>query len=133
MNSSLTQNRERIAWWLIFSTLGVLFAFILYSYLGTFVLGLFIYYATRPVYQRLSHRVRPRSLAAAVALGAISLPGLLLIVYTVLVSIQQLSSLVGADLRQYQALLGPYLKRLSGSQNAQGVFQRFLSNPQQLT
>ncbi|RBI58749.1 AI-2E family transporter [halophilic archaeon] len=133
MSSSLTHNRERIAWWLIFGVFLVLFAFVLYSYIGTFVLGLFIYYATRPIYHQLSRHVHQRSLAAAVALSAISFPGLLLIAYTVLVSIQQLDAFLGPNLDRYQSLFGPYLEQISGSQNIQTSFQRFLSNPQRFT
>ena len=127
------QNRERVAWWLIFSALGILFAFILYSYVGTIVLGLFVYYATRPIYRRLSHRVRPRSLAAGLSLGTLAFPGILLLAYTVFVSLQQLRELFGVDFDQYESFLGPYLKQIAGTQNSQVAIHRILSNPQRLT
>ncbi|ODR80577.1 AI-2E family transporter [Haladaptatus sp. W1] len=133
MNFDPTQNRERVAWWLIFGVLGLIIAFIFYSYVGTIVLGLFVYYATRPIYRRLSQRIQPRSLAAGLALGVLAFPGILLIAYTVFVGIQQLSELAGIDLQQYESLLGPYLQTVLGQQNPQDVVNQILSNPQQLT
>lgn len=133
MNFDPTQNRERVAWWLIFGVLGLIIAFILYSYVGTIVLGLFVYYATRPIYRRLSHRIQSRSLAAGLALGVLAFPGILLIVYTVFVSIQQLSELAGIDLQQYESVLGPYIQTVLGQQNPQDAINQILSNPQQLT
>ncbi|MCO8244860.1 MULTISPECIES: AI-2E family transporter [unclassified Haladaptatus] len=133
MNFTPERNRERVAWWLIFSALGILFAFILYSYVGTIVLGLFVYYATRPIYRRLRHRVQPRSLAAGLSLGTLAFPGILLLVYTVFVSIQQLRGLIGGSFDQYESVLGPYLKQIAGTQNTQVAIHRILSDPQRLT
>ncbi|WP_227355871.1 AI-2E family transporter [Haladaptatus salinisoli] len=133
MKHDITQNRERIAWWLIFSILGVLFVYILYSYVGTIILGLFIYYATRPVYRQLTHRVGSPTFVAGLSLGMLAFPGLLLIAYTVLMSIHQVNELFGSNLDQYQLLLGPYLQRVIGTQDPQVVLQQLLSNPQQLT
>lgn len=127
------QERERTAWWLIFGILGLIFAYTLYSYVGTIVLGLFVYYATRPVYRRLSHRVKSRSLAAGLALGVLAFPGILLIAYTVFVSIRQLGELAGIDPEQYESLLGPYVQSVLGQQNPQDAINQILSNPQQLT
>jgi predicted PurR-regulated permease PerM len=133
MNFDPTNDRERTAWWLIFGILGLIFAFVLYSYVGTIVLGLFVYYATRPIYRRLSRRIQPRSLAAGLALGVLAFPGILLIAYTVFVSIRQLGELAGIDLEQYESLLGPYVHRILGQQNPQDAVSQILSNPQQLT
>ncbi|WP_231186449.1 AI-2E family transporter [Haladaptatus sp. DYF46] len=132
MNVDPTRDRERTAWWLIFGTLGLVFAFILYSYVGTIVLGLFVYYATRPIYRRLSHRVQSRSLAAGLALGALAFPGILLIAYTVFVSFRQLGELAGIDYEQYESLFGPYVRSVLGRQNPQDAVNQILSNPQQL-
>ncbi|GAA0253819.1 AI-2E family transporter [Halobacterium noricense] len=118
---------------MIFSILGVLFVYILYTYVGTIILGLFVYYATRPVYRQLTHRVGSPTLAAGLSLGMLAFPGLLLIAYTVLVSIHQVNELFGSNLDQYQLLLGPYLQRVIGTQDPQVVLQQWLSNPQQLT
>jgi predicted PurR-regulated permease PerM len=79
-----------LAGWL---SLGVIVAaivgFVLYSFVGTFVFGAFLYYATRPVYRRIRQVVRPPSLAAGVALFLIALPALLLVAVTALLGVQE--------------------------------------------
>jgi hypothetical protein len=61
--------------------LGGALGFVVYSFVGTFIFGVFIYYATRPVYRRLKQYVRPPSVAALVALLTLALPALLLLAY----------------------------------------------------
>ena len=87
--------------------LGGVLAYVMYSYLGAFVLGLFVYYITRPVHRRLSDRVPTSSLAAIVSLLTIALPIILIIAYTVAVGISQLSGLIGPE--QVSQILGPLL------------------------
>jgi len=94
-------DRSRAAWWTIGASLGAAALFVVYSFIGTFVFGIFIYYSTRPVYKRLRRRVRPPSLAAAVALLALALPAILLMVYTAAIGVQELSNFVNrTDLTQ---------------------------------
>jgi predicted PurR-regulated permease PerM len=93
--------------WVLALALGGILAYVMYSYLGAFVLGLFVYYITRPVHRRLSDRVPTSSLAAVVSLLTIALPIILLIAYTVAVGVSQLSSLIGPE--QVSQVLGPLL------------------------
>lgn len=110
MVGSVTAGRSRVGWWVLGGALAVVLALVLYSFIGTFVFGLFLYYATRPVYQRLKRHIRPPSVAAAVALFALALPALALLLYLLAVAIQELSRLAGiADLDEYVALLDPYV------------------------
>ena len=60
-------DRSRLAWWTLGFALAAAVLFVLHSFVGTFVFGLFLYYATRPIYRRIRTRIRPQSLAAAVA------------------------------------------------------------------
>lgn len=133
MNFDPTEDRERVAWWLIFGVLGLILAFVLYSYVGTIVLGLFVYYATRPIYRKLNRGSQPRSLTAGLALGTLAFPGILLIAYTVFVSIRQLSELSGLDFNHYETMLGPYVTSITGQQNSQAAIHQLLSNPQELS
>jgi predicted PurR-regulated permease PerM len=71
----------------------VALAFVFYSFVGTFVFGIFIYYSTRPIYRRLNRRVRPPSLAAAIALFALALPALALVVYAFAIVVNELVKL----------------------------------------
>ncbi|WP_435154711.1 AI-2E family transporter [Haladaptatus sp. DFWS20] len=94
MVSGWNIDKSRAAWWSAGAALGLATLFVVYSFIGTFVFGLFLYYATRPVYRRLKRHVRPPSLAAAVALLALALPAILLIVYTLAIAVQELTAVV---------------------------------------
>ena len=102
--SRLGMDRSRLAWWLLGFVLGGALLFVLYSFVGTFVFGLFLYYATRPIYRRIRAQVRPASLAAAVALFVLALPALALVAYTGAVGVSELVRLTNEglfDLSQY--------------------------------
>ncbi|WP_276302015.1 AI-2E family transporter [Halorussus lipolyticus] len=124
-------DRERLAWWLVAVVLAVAVGYVVTSFLGTFLLGLFVYYATRPMYRRLLGRIHQRTLTAATALFGLALPGLLLLGYTVLVSVRELSSLAGVGLTEFEGVLGPYVDTSLLLDPAQlvGMAQ---ANPQQL-
>jgi len=64
--------------WVILALLSAgILAFVLYSFPGTFVFGLFLYYVSRPVYVRLRRWLRSQTLAAAAALFVLVLPVIL--------------------------------------------------------
>jgi predicted PurR-regulated permease PerM len=90
--SVLGVERGRLGWYALGGVLGVALLFVLYSFVGTFVFGLFIYYATRPVYVRLNRRISSSGMAAAVAILALALPALMLVTYTLAVGIQELNA-----------------------------------------
>ncbi|WP_248896294.1 AI-2E family transporter [Haloplanus halobius] len=87
-------SRYRLGWWSFGAALGAALLYVVYSFIGTFVFGAFIYYATRPIYRRLRRRIRPPSLAAAISLFALALPALLLIAYALSVALNELLSYV---------------------------------------
>lgn len=91
MVSGLNIDKSRAAWWAAGGVLGLIALFVVYSFIGTFVFGLFLYYATRPVYRRLQRRIRPRSLAAIVALLVLALPAILLVAYTGTIAFHELT------------------------------------------
>ncbi|MFO7832945.1 MAG: AI-2E family transporter [Halohasta sp.] len=68
-------------------------AYVVRAFVGTLVFGLFIYYATRPVYRRLVDRIDQPSLTAAVSLFALGLPALGLAGYALLIVGRQLNDL----------------------------------------
>jgi predicted PurR-regulated permease PerM len=109
-------DRARLAWWAVGAVLGAALVLVVYSFIGTFVFAVFIYYATRPVYRRLKHRFGPPSLAAAVALFLISLPILSLVGYTTAVGLQELSNVLeqyeltsSGSLGEIEKAIQPYL------------------------
>ena len=128
MESPWQMDRDRVGWWAIALALGIGVAYLIYSFIGTFVFGVFIYYGTRPVYRRLERVIRPPSLAAAVALVALALPALLLLGYTLAVGLQELNKLVearGLNAEQFESILGPYVDISQVVTDPQG----FLSQP----
>jgi len=91
---SFELSRFRIGWWGLGIALGLAMVYVVYRFVGTFVFGVFIYYATRPIYRRLRRVVRPPSLAAAVSLFALALPALALAAYALGIALNQLLSYV---------------------------------------
>jgi predicted PurR-regulated permease PerM len=105
-------DRSRLGWWVGAALLGGALGYVVYSFVGTFVFGVFIYYATRPVYRRLKTRIRPPSLAAFIALVTLALPALLLLAYTIAVGLQELQLALDrgvVGLGRFEQLLGPYI------------------------
>ncbi|WP_137285187.1 AI-2E family transporter [Halorussus salinisoli] len=110
MVGGLDIDRARAGWWFVGLVLGVAVLFVIYSFVGTFVFGVFLYYATRPVYKRLRRRVRPASLAAATALFALALPVLLLMAYTGAIALQEFDRIANrTDVDGLQTTIQPYI------------------------
>jgi predicted PurR-regulated permease PerM len=96
--------RSRLGWWLLGLVLAGALVGVLHAFVGTFVFGIFLYYATRPIYRRLKRRIHPPSLAAAVSLFALALPALLLVLYALLIVVRQAVRYTNSgvfDLSQY--------------------------------
>ncbi|SEO72999.1 Predicted PurR-regulated permease PerM [Halogranum amylolyticum] len=105
--SILDFDRARAAWWALGAVLAASLLFVVYSFVGTFVFGLFLYYATRPIYRHLRTHVYPPSLAAAVSMFALALPALALMLYALLVVGKEVNKLTRStqfDLGTYTAL-----------------------------
>jgi predicted PurR-regulated permease PerM len=100
-------------WWLVVVALGLVVAFAIYSYIGTAVLGLFIYYAMRPPYRRIHDVVDSRGLAAGITMVAVALPALAVVAWIGLQALQEL----GPALTNYEDLLQPYVDVASLTNN----------------
>ena len=101
--------RSRVAWWAVALLFGAVTAWVLLTYIGTFVLGLFLYYVARPAYRRFRSRLRP-SIAAATALLALAVPVVLLMGYTLAIAAQELARLQRTvDLGPLADQVGPYV------------------------
>ena len=102
--------RTRLVWGTFGVLLTLVVVFVLWSFVGTFVFAVFIYYATRPVYRRVNRRVGPRSLSAALSLFLVSLPVILLLGYTISVGIQEFTDLSREyDVGQIEGYVEPYV------------------------
>lgn len=118
-------DRSRLAWWGLALVLALVVLFVLVAFVGTVVLGIFLYYAARPVYVRLRGYL-PAGIAAMVSLLALALPVLALFAYTVALAIGELQGLLGGDLAD---LVGPYLDAAGIAGNLQGQFETLTSDP----
>jgi predicted PurR-regulated permease PerM len=103
-------NRSRAVWLVLGAVLGVVLVVTVTAFTGTFLFGLFIYYATRPVYDRLRRRIASRMVAAAVALLTLAVPILLLLGYTLLLGFEEFERFTRRNnLEQYQTQAEEYL------------------------
>ncbi|MFB6219611.1 MAG: AI-2E family transporter [Halobacteriaceae archaeon] len=108
-----------VGWVVLGVVAAAVLGFVVYSFVGTFVFGVFLYYGTRPVYRRLRRWVGPPTLAAGVSLFLLALPALSLIAVTVLLGIQEAAEaarqnrlqVVSLETRTY-IYLQPYLDLL---------------------
>ena len=103
-------NRGRVALWIVALAFVGVFGFIVWQYVGTVVVGVFAYYVTRPVFNRLIHpRIGSRTLAVAATLFTVGLPVLALVGWTVLVAIRSLADVLDSDVGgQLATILEPY-------------------------
>ncbi|SDF75593.1 AI-2E family transporter [Halorientalis regularis] len=101
-------DRTRAFWWGLAAVFGVTVAYVVHTFIGTFVFAIFIYYATRPAYKRIGRRIRRRSIAAALSLAVFALPAVALLAYTIAIALQELNNLDGQQLGPVMGLIEPY-------------------------
>ena len=104
-------DRSRVGWWLLVLAVAGGLAFVLHSFVGTFVLAVFIYYGMRPLDRRLESYLST-SAAAAVSIVVVGLPVLLLVAAVIVVGVSELGNTGLLD--QAQSALEPYLGGGSG-------------------
>ena len=111
------------AFWIGFGVvLAAVLLFVTYSFIGTFVFGVFLYYATRPLYRRVYRRVRQRSLAALLSLALLALPVLTLLYYTLAIALQEFERFaVTTDIGPYADRIEPYLNVSEAVQNPEAL------------
>jgi predicted PurR-regulated permease PerM len=99
-----------VGWAIVGVAVFLLVGYVLVSFVGAIVLGIFLYYATRPVYRWLTARFdRPR-LNATATLLTVGLPLLAILAYAVLVGVRELDLLFAqTGLEELRSLLDPYV------------------------
>ncbi|MFB6111488.1 MAG: AI-2E family transporter [Halobacteriaceae archaeon] len=125
MTPPWTMSRSRLAWWLLGGVLGAMVLFVVWRFVGTFVFGVFIYYATRPVYRRIEDYVRPPSLAAGIAVFTLGVPVILLLSYTIAVGLQEADALLdrlGTE-GPVADMLAPYIDVSQVVQNPEQILE----------
>ncbi|NHN61541.1 AI-2E family transporter [Halorussus rarus] len=128
-NEFLDYDRNRIAWWLYVVALAVGVVYIGWSFVGMFVLGVFLYYASRPIYDRIDEYIDSDGAAAALTLLGIVTPILLIIGYVVLVGLRDVASLSGLP---GSSLIASFFNAESLTSNQQNLVNMLVNNPGQL-
>lgn len=124
--------RARLAWWLFVGALGAFVLVFAYAFVGTFTLGVFLYYASRPAFRRIRRRVDSDGLAAMVTLVGAGGPILLVLSYTGLTALMDLVSSTQVDPAGIADFVGRWIlgDELSGS--GEDILLSILRNPAQL-
>ncbi|MFC7041826.1 AI-2E family transporter [Halonotius sp. GCM10025705] len=85
--------RDHPLWLLAGIVLLAAIGYVLSSFIGLVVVGLFVYYAARPVYRRLVDRIGHPTVAAGLSIIALVLPAFLLVGYALLIVSRELRRL----------------------------------------
>ena len=88
-------DRTRIGWWAFVFVLAGAAAFLAYSFIGMVVLGVFGYYATRPIHRRLADVIDSDGIAAGLTISLVVVPVVLLVLYTGFQVSQQVQTFLG--------------------------------------
>ncbi|MFC7155340.1 AI-2E family transporter [Halomarina halobia] len=103
-------DRLRAALWVAAVVILGVLLFVAYSYAGTVILALFIYYVTRPIYSRLRRVIPSRTLAVFVALVVVTLPAVVVFGWTLALALQELFRFAESGaLDPYRGYLQPYI------------------------
>ncbi|WP_435181536.1 AI-2E family transporter [Halorussus sp. AFM4] len=129
-NEFLDYDRNRIAWWLYVVALAAGVAYVGWSFVGMFVLGVFLYYASRPVNDRIDEHIDSDGWAAALTLLGIVGPILLTVGYVLLTGLRDAAALSGMS--EVTGLLSPLLNVESLTSNQENLLQTLLNNPQRV-
>ncbi|MDG5777090.1 AI-2E family transporter [Haloarculaceae archaeon H-GB1-1] len=110
MTETSSGRRMKVGWSLAGVAIAFVVGYVVYSYVGALVVGLFLYYAVRPVYRRLSGHVDHPDVTAAATLLVVGLPLLGVLAYAGVVGVSALDHfLQQANLEQLRSQLQPYL------------------------
>ena len=90
-------DRARIGWWLFVAVLAAVAGFVAYSFVGLIALGVFGYYATRPINRRIEAVFESDGIAAGATVLLVLLPLVVLVCYAGFQVFQQAQQLLDAN------------------------------------
>lgn len=106
----IPSERGRAILWLVAVAAIAGLLYVGWRFVGTAVMGLFVYYVTRPVFRRINTRIESRTIAVAVTLLTAALPLLFIIAWAFAILIGSLTDLLESDaFRDLETLVQPYL------------------------
>lgn len=127
--SDLWATRERAV--LLFITLltfGIL-VYTVWQFVGAIVLGLFLYYVTRPIHSRLAPRFASRTVSTTLAIFTITIPVMLLVIWTFVAIARALNEFLGSGILG-ESGLGSLSDLTALSAEIQPMIDEFLANPE---
>lgn len=90
--------------------------FVVYSLFGALVVGVFLYYATRPIYRWVDDRTDHPDVSATFTLLTVGLPLLLVLGYTAFVGIREVDRFLAVTgFEQLRTMLRPYVDVVAGT------------------
>jgi predicted PurR-regulated permease PerM len=131
LSSSSSVERSRLGWWAYVLGLGLVLAFVVYSFVGTFVLGVFAYYAARPLYDRISRVTDSDGITAAATMLGFVLPVLALLVYAGVHTATSLQATLGSVPPPVQSLVTRFTGVQSMPQAQWETLSTLVTNPPQ--
>ncbi|RBI60730.1 AI-2E family transporter [halophilic archaeon] len=126
----LPTDRARIGWWLLFILLALAAAYIAYSFIGILVLGVFGYYATRPIYTRLDRRIKSDRIAAGVTVSLVLVPIVVLTLYAGFQIFQQIQQFLSSTADPV-GLISSYFNQSGLATEQQQALASVVQNPRQ--
>ena len=121
-------DRSRLGWWAFVLALAAGAAYIVYSFVGMIALGVFGYYATRPIYREVQPLIDSDAITAMVTVTVVLLPIVLLILYTAFRLYQRFEQYLGGA--SEGPLVAKYLGAITPAQRQ--ALLSVISNPRQL-
>lgn len=110
MNGFGDVHRGTVFWSIFGVVVTVLAGYVVYSFFGAVVVGVFLYYGLRPVYKHLDERLEHPDLTATITLLVVGLPLLLVLGYAALLGMRQADQFLQSEnLYQVRTLLKPYV------------------------
>ncbi|MEZ3115512.1 AI-2E family transporter [Halobaculum sp. MBLA0147] len=107
-------DRRRAVWWVVGGALALVVGLVVRAFVGTFVFGLFVYYAIRPIDRRFRPYADSRVEATTATMVVAALPLLVVLVYGGTLLVDELLATLGTE-------------------TAQMVLARFVDNPTAVT
>jgi predicted PurR-regulated permease PerM len=90
-----TLDRARVGWWLFIGLLGVAAVYLAHAFVGLLVTGVFGYYATRPINDRVDQVIDADAVAAGITVLVVLVPVVALTLYAGFQFVTGLAGLLG--------------------------------------
>ena len=118
MERSLTEVHERVAWGVAGVVIASFVCYTLYAFFGALVVGLFLYYAIRPVYRWLDPQIDHPDVTATLTLLFVGVPVALVLGYAGFLGVREFDQFLRAtNVDQFRATLEPYVGALTSNDN----------------